>query len=180
MRIGRRAVSGLALACLVLTAGCTPSGAQTPDDWTRVEEGAVSVAVPEGWVPVDGISDVWTTGWADDADDPTVTLLVAPALEATDAANGRDLFQIGWQLGDTGYISESGPDADPAGDLDMARNDFSWGAESDQPGVMWSAAVPGTRPVVAVLLRSMTANDLPDDLVSGVERSIDVTAEGDS
>lgn len=182
MRMPTRPWSALALAGTVVAvlavSGCSadPADAPLPDGWVRYTEGRLSVAVPQEWVelPEGGGGDGWTTGFADDASDPTILLVLSPEIGDRGAVDEVTTFVVGAEtLGATpGYdwVAQSVPvETD---ELVVARNDHTYReASGEYEGVFWAACDPGDNATVALKL---TAADLPEDVVAGIEESIRV------
>lgn len=173
----RRWVAGLVgLAVVATTAACGGSGEEaavepvTPDGWQRIEDGALSFAVPGEWIEIPQSDDLWSVGWGTDAepDADSVLLVAAPEFGDDGAEHGLDTFVAGAQIGGWGYSSTDRSTPVETESLEVARNDFTYDGVS---GVFWSAADPETGRTVALQL---TGRDLPDDVVEGVERSITV------
>lgn len=172
----RRWLAGLVgLAVVATTAACGTGeeagvGPVTPEGWERVEDGALSFAVPAEWVEAPQSDDLWSIGWSTDPDPGADSLLLVAAPEFGDdgAEQGLDTFVAGAQVGGWGYSSTDRSTPVETDSLEVARNDFTYDGVS---GVFWSAADPETGRTVALQL---TGRDLPDDVVEGVERSITV------
>ncbi|MCL3859928.1 hypothetical protein [Actinotalea sp. K2] len=165
---------------LLLTVGvaaglgaCGPSGADVPEGFVQVGSGRLEVAVPQGWVPVEGDSELWPGGWADaELDDAQHLLIVSPEFGTGGADLGRSTFVAGAQIGGvTGYTSDGFSEPVQTDSLEIARNDFTYtGPDGERyEGIFWAAADPRSGDTVALQL---TGSELPADLVDGIEGSI--------
>lgn len=176
----RRALGMVAVGALLLSCS-SPPAAVTPDGWSRHEQGPASVAVPAGWVEVDGSSETWPLAWADDDDLEAAqyALAVSPRLGTGGADLGRSTFVTGGQIGIPGYVSTGFSEPVHSDTLEIFRNDYTYGA-GDQAvhGVFWAAADPQSGTTIGVQLTGAT---LPEDLVTALEKSIQVLpGEADS
>lgn len=169
----RRSSLLVLLVTVAVLGGCAADdGAApvTPAGWQRVEEGALSFAVPGEWVEAPQSDDLWSVGRADAADLDQASFLVvgAPGFGDEGAEMGFHTFVAGAAIGGWGYSStgRSTPVAEET--LEVWRNDFTYDGVT---GVFWSAGDPRTGRTVALQL---TGEDLPVDLVEQIEASIAV------
>lgn len=163
----------VAVAAVGAVTGCSSDAAPasvTPDGWQRVEACPLTFAVPGDWVPVDESNDPWEVALGTDSElGPGSTVVTAaPDFGTQGAAQGLHTFVAGAQIAGWGYRSTGRSTPVDTDALTIERNDFGY---DDAQGVFWAAADPGTGTTVALQL---TAADLPDDLVSGIEQSIAV------
>lgn len=165
----------LVVGALAACSADAPAEPVTPDGWRRVESGALSFAVPESWVEVPQDDDLWSVGWADaPGDDATVLVVGAPGLGRDGAEAALDTFVAGAQVGGWGYGSTGLSTPVDTGALKVRRNDFTY--DDDVAGVFWAAADPASGTTVGLQL---TATELDEDVVQGLEASIAVRPDAD-
>ncbi|UZN02141.1 hypothetical protein [Cellulomonas sp. S1-8] len=161
---------GLLAAAVVGCSGPQDAAPATPAGWQRVEQGALSFAVPGDWVEVPQPDATWSIGWSDDAEPgaTSVLLVAAPELGEDGAERALDAFVAGAQVGGWGYGSTGMSTPVETQTLEVRRNDFAY---DDVTGVFWAAADPASGTSVGLQL---TGRDLPADVVAGIEESLAV------
>lgn len=166
----RRALPAVLLGAMLLAA-C--GGPGVPEGWRQVEQGWLSVNVPEGWVEVpDAAVGPYDLVLQDSADDPTVQLVAATEYTTSPAwavlGNVRDEQPFG-PLDDAGTISP----VERGDDLFVERWDFTY-EDGEFEGVMWAAGDDDAGRSVAL---GVTGSDLSEETVQRIQESIQVLSE---